>query len=51
MAKEIVTLLDADTLKKLNANKQVLFRFCDEKGNTGNDANPNGTIEKYSWHL
>jgi len=36
---------DEETLKKLNANKQVLFRFCDEKGNVTEDSNPNGTLE------
>jgi phosphoribosylformylglycinamidine synthase subunit PurQ / glutaminase len=36
---------DDATLKKLNANKQVLFRYCDEKGNVTADASPNGTTE------
>jgi phosphoribosylformylglycinamidine (FGAM) synthase-like amidotransferase family enzyme len=36
---------DADTLKLINDNDQVLFRYCDEAGNITNDANPNGTIE------
>lgn len=36
---------DADTLKALNDNGQVLFRYCDESGNITNEANPNGSIE------
>lgn len=36
---------DADTLKKLNDNNQVLFRYCDENGEISSDANPNGAIE------
>jgi phosphoribosylformylglycinamidine synthase subunit PurQ / glutaminase len=36
---------DAETLKKLNQNQQILFRFCDEKGLITDEANPNGTTE------
>lgn len=36
---------DADTLKKLNANGQILFRYCDENGNATQESNPNGAIE------
>ncbi len=36
---------DAKTLKQLNENGQVLFRYCDEQGNTTPEANPNGAIE------
>lgn len=36
---------DADTLKSINDNDQVLFRYCDEAGNITDDANPNGTLE------
>jgi phosphoribosylformylglycinamidine synthase subunit PurQ / glutaminase len=36
---------DADTLKSLNANKQILFRYCDENGNVTPEASPNGTTE------
>lgn len=36
---------DAETLKKLNDNDQVLFRYCDENGLVTPDANPNGSIE------
>lgn len=33
------------TMKELNANDQILFRYCDEKGNITPDANPNGALE------
>ncbi|MGF7082347.1 phosphoribosylformylglycinamidine synthase subunit PurQ [Mucilaginibacter sp. UYCu711] len=36
---------DADVLKSINDNDQVLFRYCDEAGNITTDANPNGSIE------
>lgn len=36
---------DAATLKKLSENKQILFRYCDEKGNVTEEANPNGSFE------
>ena len=36
---------DADVLKAINDNDQVLFRYCDEFGNITEDANPNGSIE------
>lgn len=36
---------DADTLKKLNTNGQILFRYCDENGLVNDAANPNGAIE------
>ena len=36
---------NADDLKKMNANGQILFRYCDEKGNITEEANPNGSIE------
>jgi len=35
----------SDTLKALNDNDQVLFRYCDEFGNITADSNPNGSIE------
>jgi phosphoribosylformylglycinamidine synthase len=34
-----------DELKKMNENGQILFRYCDEKGNITNEANPNGSLE------
>ena len=36
---------DADVLKAINDNDQVLFRYCDEAGNITADANPNGSLE------
>ncbi|MCO5937276.1 MULTISPECIES: phosphoribosylformylglycinamidine synthase subunit PurQ [Mucilaginibacter] len=36
---------DADVLKAINDNDQVLFRYCDEAGNITDDSNPNGSIE------
>ena len=36
---------DANTLKALKDNDQVLFRYCDEAGNVIDEANPNGSIE------
>ena len=36
---------DAKTLKQMNANGQILFRYCDEQGNVTDAANPNGSIE------
>ena len=34
-----------DTLKRLNDNDQILFRYCDENGNITPESNPNGSIE------
>lgn len=36
---------DTETLKKLNENGQVLFRYCDENGLVNEASNPNGAIE------
>ncbi len=36
---------DAATMKKLNDNGQILFRYCDEQGNIKPEANPNGTTD------
>lgn len=36
---------DAETLKSLNTNGQILFRYCDENGNINTEANPNGATE------
>ncbi len=36
---------DVETLKMLNDNDQVLFRYCDKNGNITDEANPNGSIE------
>ena len=34
---------DDETMKRLNDNGQILFRYCDEKGNIIPQANPTGT--------
>jgi phosphoribosylformylglycinamidine synthase len=34
---------DGKTLDSLEANGQVIFRYCDEKGNTTSESNPNGS--------
>jgi phosphoribosylformylglycinamidine synthase len=34
-----------ETIKELNDNEQVLFRYSDEKGSVSNHFNPNGAIE------
>ena len=34
---------DTETLKELNKNKQVIFRYCDAQGNVSSQANPNGS--------
>ncbi|HEX3035258.1 MAG TPA: phosphoribosylformylglycinamidine synthase subunit PurQ [Thermodesulfobacteriota bacterium] len=34
-----------DDVRKLNQNSQVVFRYCDEKGRTTLESNPNGSIE------
>ena len=36
---------DEETLKKLEANNQVLFRYCNENGEVVPEANPNGSME------
>lgn len=36
---------DPATLKKLNDNNQVLFRYCSEKGVIDDASNPNGALE------
>lgn len=36
---------DPETLKELNQNHQVLFRYCDNQGNITEEANPNGSLE------
>ncbi|PZO47489.1 MAG: phosphoribosylformylglycinamidine synthase I, partial [Phormidesmis priestleyi] len=35
---------EPDTLKALEDNHQVLFRYCDATGNPTDDANPNGSL-------
>jgi phosphoribosylformylglycinamidine synthase len=34
---------DATTLTHLEKNNQILFKYCDETGNVGGTANPNGS--------
>ena len=36
---------DQTTLKQLRQNNQILFRYCDERGEITDAANPNGSIE------
>ena len=36
---------DEDTLKQLNDNDQVLFRYCDSSGDVNAESNPNGAVE------
>jgi phosphoribosylformylglycinamidine synthase I len=35
---------DEATIKKLEDNDQVLFRYCDDNGEISGDANPNGSV-------
>jgi phosphoribosylformylglycinamidine synthase len=35
---------DPDTLKRLEDNQQVVFRYCDRSGKVTDDANPNGSL-------
>ena len=34
-----------DTLKSLNDNDQILFKYCDEKGEITAESNPNGSLQ------
>ena len=36
---------DEATLKKMNENNQILFRYCDEQGKITAESNPNGALE------
>lgn len=36
---------DADTLKTLQDNDQILFRYCDPQGNLTEEANVNGSVD------
>ena len=36
---------DAETLLRLNANGQILFRYVDDRGRPTPEANPNGSLE------
>lgn len=35
----------AETIKEINDNDQVLFRYCDENGTINTENNPNGSVE------
>ena len=35
---------DAETLMRLHNNNQVVFRYCDERGETHVSSNPNGSV-------
>jgi phosphoribosylformylglycinamidine synthase len=34
-----------ETIAELNANDQIIFRYCDADGNISDEANPNGSLE------
>ena len=36
---------DEKTIQSLIKNEQILFRYCDEKGNINEASNPNGSVE------
>lgn len=36
---------DPETLKQLQANQQILFRYCQPNGEIMPDSNPNGSVE------
>jgi len=36
---------DAEDMKEIRANKQILFRYCDKNGEVSEETNPNGSIE------
>ena len=38
---------DNDTLNNLKNNNQIVFRYCNEKGEISDDANPNGAL----WNI
>ena len=37
--------IESDGLKQLQDNDQILFRYCDKKGNLNIDSNPNGSLD------
>jgi phosphoribosylformylglycinamidine synthase I len=37
--------IQEEGLKQLEENDQIIFRYCDEKGNVTPEANPNGSLE------
>ena len=36
---------DEKTLAELEENNQIIFRYCDENGETSDEANPNGSLD------
>ncbi len=36
---------DTETLKEMNANGQIIFRYCDQAGKITEEANPNGALD------
>ncbi|NJL21509.1 MAG: phosphoribosylformylglycinamidine synthase subunit PurQ [Leptolyngbyaceae cyanobacterium SM1_3_5] len=36
---------DADTLKQLEDNRQIVFRYCTQSGEISESANPNGSLQ------
>jgi phosphoribosylformylglycinamidine synthase len=38
--------IDNDGLKRLQDNDQVIFRYCDGSGTTGEESNPNGSLDR-----
>ncbi len=36
---------EKETLRELNANRQVMLRYADAQGNVTPEANPNGSLE------
>lgn len=36
---------DAETLRRLKENNQILFRYCDQEGQVTDSANPNGSLD------
>ena len=42
---------DSDTIKELEDKGRVLLRYCDERGNVNDSANPNGSINNIAGIL
>lgn len=40
-----------ESLKKIKDNDQIAFRYCDEKGNISDEANPNGSLDNIAGIL
>ena len=34
-----------EILKEMNANDQIIYKYCDENGNVDANSNPNGSLE------